>query len=401
MARRDAVQHNGTRRVPARVLILGGSFAGFETATTLRRLAGDDVQITVIDRSDRFEFRPSLPWVVFGERRARDTWVSLPALLARDRVTFVHDYIEEIDASANVVRTRNGQHQYDFLVIALGGTSPIPEPDGFNGHGYAPLWLNEGIRLQHALQDFDGGPIVIAFHPRSPLACAAYEFVFQLDAYLRQRELRGRSPIAFVSYEDKPYAIGGTRASDMIRDWLGEANVLFFPNTFVERVTERYVRLHDGPSIRSDLLMYIPHYLGSPVVRNVPDLTDADGFVETDRTMRSHAYPNIYAAGDGVSFPGPKTGLMAELQGRTVATNIAAELGIGQRTEYSSMLGCILDLGPGRGLMTVRRPAPKHGPVRTYAVLPGVLPRLGKMAFEKYFMHVRLKKPLLTTLTAR
>ena len=321
--------------------------------------------------------------------------VPLPTLLEKERVAFVHDHIDAIDPSANVVHTRNGHHQYDFLVIALGGTSPIPEPDGFAGHGYAPLWLNEGIRLRRALHRFNGGPIVMAFHPRSPLACAAYEFIFQLDAFLRRRGVRRRSPVAFVSYEENPYAIGGPVASDMMRTWLKKANIHFFPETFIERATDRYVKLGDGRSIRSDLLIYIPYYRGSPVLHNVRNLTDADGFVLTDRTMRSHAYPNIYSAGDCVSFPGPKTGLMAEMQGRTVATNIAADLGIGRWTEYSSMLGCILDLGPGRGLLTVRRPAPQQGRVHTYALLPGIIPRLGKIAFEKYFIHVRLGKPVL------
>lgn len=380
-----------------RVLVLGGSFAGYETADTLRRLAGHRVQVTVIDRSQRFEFRPSLPWVVFGQRRPQDTWVPRPTVLEKARASFVHDHIEKIDAKNNTVYTRGGRHEYDFLVIALGGTSPTPGPAGFAGHGYAPLWLNEGIRLRQALSRFDGGPVVLAFHPRSPLACAMYEFVFQMDAFLRQRGLRRRSPVAFVTYEKQPYEIGGAKASKIMQKWLAETNIRFFPETFVEHTSERHVKLGDGPIIRSDLFIYVPPYRGSPVVQDVHGLTDADGFVLTDGTMRSHAYPNVFAAGDCVSLPGPKTGLMAEQQARVAAANIAADLGIGQPTEYSSALGCILDLGPGRGLLTVRRPAPRQGPVRTYAVLPGVIPRLGKIAFEKYFMHVRLGKPLLPT----
>src|SRR5690606_9664934 len=158
---------------------------------------------------------------------------------------------------------------------------------------------------------------------------------------------------------------------------------------------------------------------GAPAVRAVPRLTDEDGFVVTDRTMRSPAYPNVFAAGDCVAFPGPKTGLMAEQQARVAAAHIAAAgaavyaaggaaVGAaggaagGQRrpAEYPSLLGCLLDLGPRPGPLAssrpapARGPAPRHGPARSHAVLPGVLPWLAKLAFEKYFMHVRLGKPL-------
>ncbi|MFS8582844.1 MAG: FAD-dependent oxidoreductase [Limnochordales bacterium] len=397
----------------AHVLILGGSFAGLEAAHTLRRLAGDRVRITVIDRSPRFEFRPSLPWVITGQRRPEDTWVPRAPLLEKIGAEFVHDEVQHIDPGKNAVITRRGRFGYDFLLIALGGTSPPRRPAGLGGRGWAPLWLDDSVRLQQALERFAGGPVVIAFQPGSPLTCATYELVFQLDAFLRRRGLRGRSPLAFVSYEKRPYDIGGAKAGRIMQKWLDEANVRFFPGTFVQRAADRWVRLAGGASLRSDLLVYVPAYQGAPAVRAVPRLTDEDGFVVTDRTMRSPAYPNVFAAGDCVAFPGPKTGLMAEQQARVAAANIAAAVAAvdaaggaavgaaggaagGQRrpAEYSSLLGCMLDLGPGRGLLTWRRPAPRHGPARSHAVLPGVLPWLAKLAFEKYFMHVRLGKPL-------
>lgn len=378
-----------------RVVILGGSFAGHETAVALRRLLGDRVQITIIDRSRRFEFRPSLPWVISGHRRPRDMWADRATIFENVGAAFVHDRIAKIDPKNNTVYTRSGRYDYDFLVIALGGTSPMPKPAEFNGHGYAPLWLSEAMRLRRALARFRGGPVVVAFHPRSPLFCASYEFVFQLDIFLRQHGLRGRSPLAFVSYEKHPYEIGGPAAGKIMQKWMDEKNIRFFPETFVDQVRDRYVKLGDGLTIRCDLFVYVPPYRGNPVVQAVHGLTDADGFVLTDRTMRSHAYANVYAAGDCVAFPGAKTGLMAERQGRAVANNIAADMGFGQTIEYTSSLACVVDLGPGRGLLTVRRPAPQQGRVRTYGVLPGVIPWLGKIAFEKFFMHTRLGQPLL------
>lgn len=377
-----------------KVLILGGSFAGLEAAATVRRLLGDTAHVTVIDRTRWFEYRPSLPWVVFGRRRPGDVTVPRDKLLSRLGVNFVHDQVEEIDPLQQEVRTRNGRHRYDFLVIALGATSPVAMPPALAGQGLAPVWLPEAMRLREELRRFRGGPVVVAFHPGSPLTCAAYELVFQLDDFLRRRGLRGRSPVALVSYEKRPYDVGGAKASRIVADWLAQCNITLFPGTFAEKVSGRFLKLSDGSSVHCRLLIVVPPYRGSRVLQAVPGLTDANGFVVTDRTMRSLAYPNIYAAGDCVAFPGPKTGAMAEWQGRTAAQNIAADLGVGKRAVFSSMLTCLVDLGPGRGLLTLRRPLPRQGPARMHSVLAGLVPWLGKRAFEKYFLHVRLKKPL-------
>lgn len=383
----------GGNALATRIVIIGGSFAGFETAVQLHRLLKGGVHVTVIDRNARFEFRPSLPWLVFDRRRPEQISVPLSPLVEAQGAVFVQDEVESIDADAARVHGRDRDYAYDFLVVATGGTSPPKQPPALTDRGFTLMWLDDAHRLRAALADFRGGSVVIAFHPRSPLACAAYELPFQLVDYLRDRGIARGSSVSLVTYEDEPFAAGGPAASRIIGRRLQRAGVRFYPNTFVKKTVARGVMLASRHVLAADLLVYIPTYRGLDLLRNVGGLTDTDGFVITDRTMRTHAYPNIFAAGDGVAFPGPKTGLMAEAQAKVVATNIAADLGVGQHTEYDSLLMCLLDFGSAGGLMVARKPAPQQGWTRTYGVLPGVLPRFGKYAFERYFLHRRLGKP--------
>lgn len=373
-----------------RIVVVGSSFAGMTAAEELRKRLGKRADIVVLDRSDRFVFRPSLPWLVFGERDPEDISVPLRPLLRAKGVRFIQADVEAIDPERNTVRTDAGEHRYDFLVLAAGATSPVRAPAHLARHGFAPLWIGEALRLRRALHRFTGGGAVVALHPRSPIACAAYEYVFQLAAFLRRRGARRKSRITFVTYEELPFAIGGLTAVRSMERWLTQEGIRFMPRTFIDAATDRTVTLANNYVLRSDLLIYIPPFRGAEWLQQVPGLTDKEGFIITDANMRTHAYGNVFAAGDAVALPGPKSALMAEMQAKTVATNIAADYGFAEHTAYNSVMGCMLDLGPGRGLLSIRKPVPQQGETKTYFVLPSAINRLGKLALEQYFLRSRL-----------
>ncbi|HLT58295.1 MAG TPA: FAD-dependent oxidoreductase [Limnochordales bacterium] len=375
------------------MLVLGGSFAGLEAARTARRLLGPRARITVIDRTDTFVFRPSLPWVAFGQRRPEQICAPLPRILSAHGIQFVQDHVEGLEPERSTVHGRAGRYRYDYLVIALGASTPPQLPPGWAGRCHVPLWLAETVALRQAVARFPGGPVVVALHPPSPLTCPAYEFVFQAAAWWRRRGLGHRCRLTFITYEEDPCAVGGSRAVRAARRWMDQAGIRLITGTFIERVTPTGVVLGDGYELPAALIIGLPPYQGSGFLRQVPYLTDAEGFVVTDPAMRSRAYVNIFAAGDCVALPGPKTGLMAEQQGRVAAANIAADLGLAAPVRYRSLFACLVDLGPGRGLLSVRQPAPQLGRVQTRLFLTGSLPRWGKHALEHYFLRWRLRVP--------
>lgn len=375
-----------------RVLVLGAGFAGLQAARELRRqLPSPDVRITVVDERDRFLYRPSLPWIVFGQRRPEEIRTPLPPLLNRWGVDFVRDTAEGVEPREQRVVGRRGRYPYDVLLIALGATSPAAEPPHLARWGYHPLWEEGALALHEALERFSGGGVVVAVCPNCPLACPAYEMVFHLDRALRLRGLRSRSRIVLVTYEETPFEAGGPAASRIIARWLRELGIDVRTSTFVQDAGPGYAVLPGGEVLPASLLIYMPAFLGSPAVRAVPELTDGDGFVIVDRSLRALDYPNIFAAGDIVAFPGPKNGRMAEIQGKVAARNIAALLGRGQPAPYASHLACLLDLGGNRGVAAVRKPNPGQGRTRTFFIWPGWLPRVAKIGLEAYYTRVKLR----------
>jgi NADH dehydrogenase FAD-containing subunit len=55
-----------------KVLVLGGNFAGLTAAISVKHELGNDVDVSVVSKSDRFQFNPSFIWIPFGKRKAKD-----------------------------------------------------------------------------------------------------------------------------------------------------------------------------------------------------------------------------------------------------------------------------------------------------------------------------------------
>ncbi len=113
---------------PHRVLVLGGGFAGVETARHLEKLTRrrDDVEIWLVSRENFTLFTPLLPEVCSGMLEARHTVTALRAQLRRPSSWAVTADVQRIDLDGKQVTVIGGDgdpHRlnFDTLVIALGG----------------------------------------------------------------------------------------------------------------------------------------------------------------------------------------------------------------------------------------------------------------------------------------
>src|SRR5512132_266238 len=104
----------------AKVLVLGGNFAGLTAALSVKHDLGDDVDVTVVSKSDRFQFNPSFIWIPFGKRTANEVVFPLAKTFESHGVRFIHGEATKIDPTAQKVETSRGGYDYDYLVIATG-----------------------------------------------------------------------------------------------------------------------------------------------------------------------------------------------------------------------------------------------------------------------------------------
>src|SRR5829696_5968910 len=92
-----------------RVLVLGGNFAGLTAALSVKHELGDDVDVTVVSKSDQFLFNPSLIWIPFGKRTASSVTFPVAKTFESHGVEFVHGDATAIDADAQSAPPKAGR----------------------------------------------------------------------------------------------------------------------------------------------------------------------------------------------------------------------------------------------------------------------------------------------------
>jgi len=103
-----------------RVVIVGGGFGGLLTARTI---AGNPVQVTLIDRQNFHTFQPLLYQVATaglspGEIAAPIRWI----LRRRRNVEVLMSEVQDFDLSRKVVKLPDGEVAYDYLIVASGAS---------------------------------------------------------------------------------------------------------------------------------------------------------------------------------------------------------------------------------------------------------------------------------------
>ena len=116
-----------------RTVIVGGGFAGFHAARTLRRALPPDTgaEIVLVNRTDYFLYLPLLPEVAAAVIDPRRVTVSLPAALPGVRLA--QGDVTAVSLAERTVTYTDPEGEvreldYDRLVVAAGSVKPRDQP---------------------------------------------------------------------------------------------------------------------------------------------------------------------------------------------------------------------------------------------------------------------------------
>jgi sulfide:quinone oxidoreductase len=384
-----------------KVLVLGGNFAGLAAALSVKRDLGDDVDVTVVSKSDRFQFNPSLIWIPFGKRKAKDIVFPVAKTFETHGVEFVHGEATKIDPATQKVETSNGVQGYDYLVIATGYLNDFDVIPGLGpgGNAYSITSLEGAVDAAEGWARFvnDPGPVVVGATQGAACFGAAYEFVFNATYHLRKQRLR--VPVTYVSAE--PFAghwgIGGLPGGEkLLGMFLRSQRIHAIWDVGMQEVVPGEVRLSDGRTLPFRYAMIVPPFIGADVV-TASGLGNPRGFIEVKDTYQTLTHPNVYAVGiaTAVNAPWtsanavgvPKTGFPAETMARVAAENIASQIR-GEEPTKEENFGdipavCVMDAGDNGVLILADRMLP---PRKRGVMIPGPQSHAAKIAFEKYYL---------------
>src|SRR5438477_3085127 len=101
-----------------RVAIIGAGFGGLEAA---KKLAGEDVRVTVIDRTNYHLFQPLLYQVATAALSPADIAAPVRAILSKgENMEVILAEVEAIDVGSKKVKMTDRELDYDYLIVATG-----------------------------------------------------------------------------------------------------------------------------------------------------------------------------------------------------------------------------------------------------------------------------------------
>src|ERR1700733_1775897 len=101
-----------------RVVIVGGGFGGLNAA---QKLAGESVQITLLDRRNHHLFQPLLYQVATAGLNPSDIATPIRRVLRHQQnVEVLLAEVTSVDLERRVVRSDDGEFPYDYLIVATG-----------------------------------------------------------------------------------------------------------------------------------------------------------------------------------------------------------------------------------------------------------------------------------------
>jgi sulfide:quinone oxidoreductase len=331
----------------AKVLILGGGFGGVIAAERLAQQLDDEHQITLVSRSRQFVFYPALVRLAFGKCGIEDVSFDLRRSLLNRRVNFVEAEVARLDPFERKVTIAHGEVEgkipYDYLIFALGRRLATERINGFYEHAHHLLNVDKAIKFGKAVSKFEEGRAVFGQCPGARLPVPIFESAFAFAHLLEEKGKRERVRITVVNPSTLESEFGDSIAAAALKKALQARDIEFLPNLSINSLTHDHVTTNGGEVINFNLLMLAPPFRGSSVASYI-GITDLDGYINVDWTMRVVGLDRVYAVGDCVNFDGPKMGHMAVRQGEVAAVNLAAEIaGHEPVAHYSHEMRAVID----------------------------------------------------------
>ncbi|TAF50815.1 MAG: NAD(P)/FAD-dependent oxidoreductase [Oscillatoriales cyanobacterium] len=285
---------------PQRICILGGGFGGLYTALKLSEKTWDasqPVEITLVDRQDRFVFLPLLYDLLSEDLQSWEIAPPFTELLADTTIRFVRAGVEQVNLEAHQVSLDDGQTlNYDRLVLALGGETPTQSIPGVGEHTYSFRTIEDAYRLKdqlRALETSDRDPLRIA------IVGGGYSGI-ELACTLADR-LGERGRLRIIDRHEVLLKSSSEFNRDAACQALSDRDIWIDYETEIEAIDATTIRLKyrdQVDTIPVDLVLWTVGMEVTPVVRSLPVDHSDRGQVFTETTLQIKGHPDVFALGD-------------------------------------------------------------------------------------------------------
>jgi sulfide:quinone oxidoreductase len=307
-------------RSPRCVVICGGGVAGVEALLALRALLEVGVEVHLVAPNRQFVYQPLAVAAPFD---LAETHLFDLAEIAGEQNAKLHvDSLTRVDADGRRIGLASGTIlPYDDLIIAVGARRRDWLEGALHFGGASDVAAFRALleRLQ------SGSDERLAFVNPAGVSWTLplYELALLTASHLADRGVIG-AELTVVTPEADPLAVFGPAASRMLRSLLADRGIALKAGTYAEKIQRGELHLHPRATLEVDQVVTLAQLEG-PALPGLP--SDASGFIDVDEHSRVTGLEDVYAAGDGTTFP-VKQGGIATQQADVAAEAIAAQVGV-------------------------------------------------------------------------
>ena len=311
-----------------RVVIVGGGFGGLYAA---RELAGAPVSVTVIDKRNYHLFRPMLYQVATGLLSADEISAALRSILSRqENVEVLMDEVIGVDADRRVIRLKQRQMSYDYLILATGiqynyfghdewrevapGLESLDDADHIRGKVLLAFERAEAMAaVDHADAEAIRQQLTFVLVGAGTVGVEMAGTLAEMSRMALSHDFRHIDPRSaqILLYEAAPRVLPTFPESLSARAQrhLESLGVKIYTNTRVTSVDAEGI-VAGGQRIPSSTVLWGAGVLASPAGRWLGAATDKSGKIVVNSDLSVPGHPEIFAIGDTAHVVAPARNLL-------------------------------------------------------------------------------------------
>lgn len=365
----------------ARIIIVGGGFAGVTLAEDLKRRIGRDFEVVVISAENHMVFTPMLAEVAGRSLAGLDVVISGREIAPR--ATWLTATVTGVDLKKNEVEYTRPDGEiatlsYAHLVLACGSSVNLDEVPGLAASAYTLRTVADGLTLgneviarfeQAAVEPDDAErqrllTVVVVGGGFTGVEAAGHVFDLMRNIHPFYPQLSRNRPRLLLLQR------GGRIVPEFQHDSLsefalrklGQNGLEVRLNTDVKEATERYVRLETGERIDTGLILCAVGTAPVALIGKI-GLPLQRGRLKTEPDMRVTGTANVWAFGDCAAVPNawnaqisPPTAQFALRQAKQLAANLVrVQRGEATRPFRFRPQGLLATIGHHNGVAEIYR----------------------------------------------
>lgn len=336
---------NSTEGKRPRVVIIGGGFGGLWAARTL---AGQPVNVVLIDRNNYHTFLALLYQVAAAELTAEDIAYPVRSIFTKtSNIDFVLAHARRIDLHNHRIGTDGETISYDYLILASGSVTSTFNVPGVEEHAFFLKTLEEAVTLKnHIICCFESAAREPDEKRRKSLltfvivggGATGVEYAGALSELIHGPLLKDYPGVDFSEARIILLEAARQLVSAMplnIRDYtvkqLQKMDVDVRLQTTVAEVFPDKVILKDTSDIETNTVVWTAGVKGEGIADASCIPVTPDGRVKVNKNLQINDYQNVYVIGDLASISEgnrvlPMVAQVAIQSGVTSARNILRQI---------------------------------------------------------------------------